>query len=102
MLHIKLKGMARTTTCNQPFCPYTQTRPLGWGQNVKTLFSSENGRVVYQIKGNKKCDNLQSNDLTLHTLDLWDGVNFFSSESGRAAHEFRGKLVMHIPWSFLP
>ena len=77
MLHIKLKGMARTTTCDQPFCPYTQTRPLGWGQKVKTLFSSENGRVAYQIKGNKTCDNLQSNNLTLHTPDLRDRVNFF-------------------------
>ena len=40
MLHLKLKRMTRTTTCNQSFIPfrYRYARPLWWGQKVKTLF----------------------------------------------------------------
>ena len=38
MLHIKLKGMVRTTIYMQTFCPYSQTRLLGWNQKGKNIF----------------------------------------------------------------
>ena len=84
--------------------PYSQTRLLGWDQNVKTFSLTEYGHVAYQIKGNKTCDNMQANDLTLHTT-LTSGMGSKGQNTFLlkvVVLQIRGRLVMHIPWSSPP
>ena len=40
---------------------------LGWGQKVKIQLFSEHGHVLYRIKRNDECSNMQANTLSLHT-----------------------------------
>ena len=64
MLQMKLKGMKRTTSFLQIFCPCTHSQLLGLGQKVKHFFS-EGGHVAYQIKEIEALNEMQARSLTL-------------------------------------
>ena len=58
------------------FCHYTHSRPLGWGQKVKTFFS-ECGLMLHIKLKERSIDQHRSKNFDLtHTLgpDLWVGL----------------------------
>ena len=61
MLHIKLKGMKRTTTC-KPIMFLLHPQSLGWDQNGLCKLKGMIGTTTCKLK------------MTLHTLDPSGGV----------------------------
>ena len=83
-----LKGMKRTKIYRQLYCPYPHNRPRVGVKRPKQFFS-ENGHVVYQIKGNNTYNNMQAIILSLHTPSTLSG-----GVKGRNSFFFFLKMVM--------
>ena len=64
MLHIKLKGIEHSVSCNYIFFSYTHHRPP---YGVKTFFFAESSHVAYRIKGNGTQSTMQAHILFIHT-----------------------------------
>ena len=52
MLQIKLKDMTNAATCNHIICPYTQPRPLWWGQRSNVFFLLKEVMLHIKLEGN--------------------------------------------------
>ena len=75
MLHIKFKGVKRTTTYLSIYFDITLTLDPRGGVKRSKQFFSESGHAAYQIKGSGVHQHASNFYLALvHTLDPWDGV----------------------------
>ena len=80
MLHIKLKGMKNAATCKHIFCPFTQPRPLGWGQKVKIQLFQNMVMLHIKLKGMMNaatCKHCATYSVLSHTLTPGVGLKYF-------------------------